>query len=533
MRKHLKTYSLIVCILFVAAMLSSGVFSYALNGQFNDDSDLVISDKHSSNDIPSSISIQVLETSIYTGLKNFQSRINISSFKLYPNQIDEINTIFCDLLSKKNDLFYVSNTISYSYGQVTGTVDYIMPNYVISKSELNEATALFNKGIQTALKEVQEENITDLQKVLILHDYVCDSAYYPLVETEYAGVYDEVVPDSDLFHSAYGFFSEGSVVCSGYSLAFCYLMNEAGIPCKYVNSYTMEHSWVKVKIDNNWYNIDLTFDDVDSAAGNNTLGLVHHNFFLKSDSCFEGDSGCYHQDGLVVGSAQADSTIYDDFFWNDIHSRIYAVDSYFYYLKEDLDTNYAFFCKRDLSGEHEEEISDFFVPWAYGCYLDYNASLTYLDFNPEPYYMSFLVASLTRLDGQFYIFSSEYIPLSASSHVVYDKVFCQPIDKNEKKYDVMIADVTDNYDNNDLPEFAGLSHKNGELVLTRYMNGELYETIDREEFFEDNFYGRVNKNLNKVISVKKGDYHPYCDSNNDGYINAKDYGKILKDKNNN
>ena len=57
-------------------------------------------------------------------------------------------------------------------------------------------------------------------------------------------------------------FLKGPTVCNGYALSMNYLLNEAGIPAIVVHSYN--HSWNKVRIDSNWYNLDPTWDDQDS-----------------------------------------------------------------------------------------------------------------------------------------------------------------------------------------------------------------------------------------------------------------------------
>lgn len=83
----------------------------------------------------------------------------------------------------------------------------------------------------------------------------------------------------DLGHTAYGALvgdSSGKsnyAVCSGYALAFEHLMHKAGIPCGYISGFAYDeteknpeecgHAWNIVKIDNKWYEVDVTWDDFD------------------------------------------------------------------------------------------------------------------------------------------------------------------------------------------------------------------------------------------------------------------------------
>ncbi len=69
--------------------------------------------------------------------------------------------------------------------------------------------------------------------------------------------------------------------CSGYHKAYNYLLKRAGI--EYGTSKNSGHVWNLVKLDGEWYHVDVTWDDP-------TLGLdVDHKFFLKNDYEFKND----------------------------------------------------------------------------------------------------------------------------------------------------------------------------------------------------------------------------------------------------
>lgn len=79
-------------------------------------------------------------------------------------------------------------------------------------------------------------------------------------------------------------FLKGPTVCNGYALSMNYLLNEAGIPAIVVHSYN--HSWNKVRIDSNWYNLDPTWDDLQGSG---------HKWFMVSDSKTKAnDQDSYH-----------------------------------------------------------------------------------------------------------------------------------------------------------------------------------------------------------------------------------------------
>ena len=95
-------------------------------------------------------------------------------------------------------------------------------------------------------------------------------------DTDLAAAYSE---DGafDYGYTAYGALVANSrnqantCVCDGYSYAYEYLLQQAGITCTRVGGYagsdpdSMEaHSWNLVQLDGEWYEVDATWDDQDS-----------------------------------------------------------------------------------------------------------------------------------------------------------------------------------------------------------------------------------------------------------------------------
>lgn len=90
--------------------------------------------------------------------------------------------------------------------------------------------------------------------------------------------YDKVLvgsDEADLAHTAYGALvcnSRGeacTAVCDGYSYAYEYLLQKVGIPCIVVAGRAGEypesagsHSWNLVKLDDDWYEVDSTWNDI-------------------------------------------------------------------------------------------------------------------------------------------------------------------------------------------------------------------------------------------------------------------------------
>lgn len=150
------------------------------------------------------------------------------SFSLYSYKIkkDDFRDIYCDVINDNPDLFYVSSSVNYSYYKTSGYIAYVYPEYTLSADKIESAKLIFNQGVEKALSVV-DDTMTDLQKALVIHDYVCDLATYPD---------DAIENDKSDYHSAYGFFYNRRVVCAGYALAYSHLMHQLGIECEYIAS---------------------------------------------------------------------------------------------------------------------------------------------------------------------------------------------------------------------------------------------------------------------------------------------------------
>ena len=474
MKKHLKKISVLVCILIISAMLSSGDFAYAFmdfeKGELSllqeGDFDIEISEKHSDRAL-----IQSAEEKIYQGLLNVSDSINI-----YVNRIpaEDVGALLSNVINDNPDLFYVSSSYRTMSYNGSSYVYSIIPYYSMSKSEIESSREIFNRGVEKALSTV-DSSMNDLQKALTIHDYMCDNAIYPA---------DVKNNDDDLFHSAYGFFYDGNVVCAGYTLAYSYLMHELGIECEYVSSSAMQHAWNKIKIDGKWYNVDLTYDDYSLFEGYNTYGSMYHCFFMKSDSYFSDETGLCHSGGKTYDNCSAVSTDMDEYFWDDIVSKIYTINGDYYYINPDFPNHTGYLTKRTLAGVESTIGSDYYAPTYSGVLQGYdaNGALHTRDYSD-------ILLRLTYLDGRFYISSNM-------------NIYSQLMTGNSYE----IAELT--------YYSIGLSVRDNNIVYNIYGDKNDY-CLDKETYFKNN------------ITTSKGGYNNYPDINNDGYVNAKDYARII------
>lgn len=61
----------------------------------------------------------------------------------------------------------------------------------------------------------------------------------------------------------------GKGICHAYAEALVAMCTIAGIPCEYVVSKDMDHAWNRIRLNGNWYWVDVTWDDVEPGEGYN------------------------------------------------------------------------------------------------------------------------------------------------------------------------------------------------------------------------------------------------------------------------
>ncbi|MGN0696230.1 MAG: transglutaminase domain-containing protein [Oscillospiraceae bacterium] len=85
--------------------------------------------------------------------------------------------------------------------------------------------------------------------------------------------------------NVYGALVDGKALCEGYAKAFSYLCGRAGIENVIVTGKTTtDHMWNMVKLDGNWYHVDVTWDHPSAIITDAYPDAVMYNYFLISDA---------------------------------------------------------------------------------------------------------------------------------------------------------------------------------------------------------------------------------------------------------
>ncbi len=140
-----------------------------------------------------------------------------------------------------------------------------------------EEMSNMNRAAEAAANEIMSgitDDMTIYDKLKYFHDYLinhCESDS----EDPYA-------------NTIYGALVRGKALCEGYAKSFSYLCNKAGIENIIVTGETdTAHMWNMVKIDGNWYHVDVTWDKPDGMIAEMYPDMVMYQYFLVTDSVIE------------------------------------------------------------------------------------------------------------------------------------------------------------------------------------------------------------------------------------------------------
>ena len=175
--------------------------------------------------------------------------------------------------------FWLGN--SYSIGSNSVTATRILPSYTMSGAELTAARQKFDGAVDEILAGITED-MTEYEKELYLHDTIAAMAYYD---------------EGTNAHNAYGALVEGVAVCEGYAEALQCLLHRVGIQSHIVTGYAGgPHAWNLVRIDGQYYHVDLTWNDQDTN--------LYHAYFNLTDAMIQKDHTIYARDyGLPTCTA--------------------------------------------------------------------------------------------------------------------------------------------------------------------------------------------------------------------------------------
>lgn len=163
---------------------------------------------------------------------------------------------------------------------------------VLSAWRSGDRSALWGKnlavleGCADVIGQVISDDMTDYEKELAIHDWMIAWAEYDPGELN---VFQTPDPDND---TPYGFLYSRVGICLGYARTFQLFMDMLDIECVTVRGYAHngleEHAWNMVRLDGEWYCVDVTWDDPVSSFPVPAY-LAHYYFNVTSEHLRDND----------------------------------------------------------------------------------------------------------------------------------------------------------------------------------------------------------------------------------------------------
>lgn len=180
---------------------------------------------------------------------------------------------------------YIDNGSDYSY----------LTDGFYTKEDVERYETQIEQAKNAILAKVQGQN--EYQKIKTIHNYLIDSIEYQEDLTQ-SNIYD-----------IYGALVKRRCVCEGYAKTFQYLMNEIGIENTIVigtgtnsRNQTENHAWNYLKLNGQWYAVDVTWDDPIITGGGSLTNKSRYKYFLKGANTMNQNhipSGRFTPDGQL------------------------------------------------------------------------------------------------------------------------------------------------------------------------------------------------------------------------------------------
>lgn len=219
----------------------------------------------------------------------------------------------------------------------TGYADYTFkPNHPISRAEF---TVLFARVLNEGFRTAPDFSNPNYYYEYIVSEIAAEAAKEKTTAEKVTYVYNALAKHIEYehrglnvreSHTGYGAIVNGLAYCDGYSEAMIAVLKRLNIHAVEVVSWPMDHSWIMIHIDGEYYHADLTWDDNSDGVSYNYFLLSDHEM-IKADHY---DWGLNNYFNSIDIYATSDKYLYlqDEKLKDDRDYKPLAYDSgYFYY----------------------------------------------------------------------------------------------------------------------------------------------------------------------------------------------------------
>ena len=187
--------------------------------------------------------ISAAATDIATAVNAYATEIPLSSYSLTPKELASAVEM---VVYEHHELFFLAQTWSY-YKNSSGCVTKMLPVYRYDVADIpemrEEYVNLFNAFITSC--NISPDD-TEYERALAVHDKICSSFCY---DTTY------------VIDCTYELLLYGEGVCEALAILYEAVLTHLGVECDTVINEAEQHCWNMVKLDGEWYHVDVTWAD--------------------------------------------------------------------------------------------------------------------------------------------------------------------------------------------------------------------------------------------------------------------------------
>lgn len=162
-----------------------------------------------------------------------------------------LHEIFFQLRLDHPEIFWVSS-FKYKYYQDSPNL-IMMPEYLFEKSKIQEHQKAMKARVEKLARPAQK--FSEWEKEKYIHDFICENVRYDKLKKPYS-------------HEIIGPLGQGVGVCEGIAKSVKILCDALGIWCMIAlcgnnpeKGIKYRHTWNVVRINGNYYHLDVTFDN--------------------------------------------------------------------------------------------------------------------------------------------------------------------------------------------------------------------------------------------------------------------------------
>ncbi len=212
---------------------------------------------------------KALYTAVYRGVQKHEDEIPLP----FDADGESYSRIYCLIEKQEGGLFWLDST--YYAAQKLRDASVV---YRTNDNSERECMAAELESAEQDVLSGMPEGASEFETALYIHDYIINKCKYTVTGLNMFGA------------TVYGCLVDGEAHCEGYAKAFQYLCAKAGLECVVLTGVTSDgenHAWNQIKIDGEWYNVDVTWDDLDAETGGRHLYFMCNDEFMSESHAAE------------------------------------------------------------------------------------------------------------------------------------------------------------------------------------------------------------------------------------------------------